>query len=132
MPRSPVMVGDRLWLLNAGRTELGFLDLRRGSWEQVLTLPGYPRGLAILDQWAVIGLSTPRDAVTDDGDAASLAGIVVADLFKGEIAHRLTLDPPIREINDLTVLPGVRQPGLIGFRSEEILRQIKVGEPAEL
>ncbi|MGE0256481.1 MAG: TIGR03032 family protein [Alphaproteobacteria bacterium] len=132
MPRSPRLVGDRLWLLNSGRTELGFLDLRRGNWEQVLTLPGYPRGLTIVDQWAVIGLSATRDTVADGGEGEAVAGIVVADLFKGEIAHRLTIDAPVREINDIALLPGVRRPGMVGFRSPEIMRQVKIGDDAEL
>ncbi|MBM3558693.1 MAG: DUF4915 domain-containing protein [Alphaproteobacteria bacterium] len=132
MPRSPRLVGDRLWPLNSGRTELGFLDLRRGNWEQVLTLPGYPRGLAIVDQWAVIGLSSARDTVSDEADGGAVAGIVVADLFKGEIAHRLTIDAPVREITDLALLQGVRRPGLVGFRSPEIMRQVKIGDDVEL
>lgn len=57
---------------------------------------------------------------------------MIADLFKGEIAHRLTIDAPVREINDIALLPGILRPGMVGFRSPEIMRQIKIGEDAKL
>jgi uncharacterized protein (TIGR03032 family) len=60
MPHSPRWYQDKLWLLNSGRGELGYVDLDTGKFEAITFCPGYVRGLAFWQNWAIVGLSKPR------------------------------------------------------------------------
>jgi uncharacterized protein (TIGR03032 family) len=87
----------------------------------------------------VIGLSLPRESRTFTGlpldDRLTAAGVgprcgvAVVDLRTGDLAHFLAIEGVIEELYDVCVIPGVRNPALIGFRSDEIRRVIRVGEP---
>src|SRR5688572_22956696 len=56
MPHSPRLHGGRLWLLNSGTGEFGWVDPASGRFEPVAFCPGYARGLAFVGGRAVIGL----------------------------------------------------------------------------
>ena len=60
MPHSPRVHQGSVWLQQSGTGEFGRIDLDNGRFEAVATLPGLPRGLAFLDNWAVVGVSKPR------------------------------------------------------------------------
>jgi uncharacterized protein (TIGR03032 family) len=57
LPHSPRLHGGRLWLLNSGAGEFGFIDVSSGKFESVAFCPGYARGLTFVGNHAVIGLS---------------------------------------------------------------------------
>ena len=42
------------------------------------------------------------------------------NLATGDIEHRLTIEGVVEELYDVTVLPGVIRPSVIGFRTDEI------------
>lgn len=67
MPHSPRWYNDKLWLLNSGRGEFGYLDLERGVFEAVAFCPGYLRGLSFCGDFAVVGISKPRHNKTFSG-----------------------------------------------------------------
>ena len=55
------------------------------------------------------------------------------DLRSGTIAHWLRLDGSlVSELYDVVVLPGVRQPMALGFKTNEIERLLLVDEPGKL
>jgi uncharacterized protein (TIGR03032 family) len=131
MPHSPRWYRDRLWLANSGTGEFGFFDLERGCFAPVAFCPGYMRGLAFHDGFALVGLSLPRynkifsglglDDALRRKDAEPFCGLMVIDLANGNIAHWLRFDGGlVTELYDLQVLPGVRCPSLLGFRSADI------------
>ena len=64
MPHSPRLHRGRLWLLNSGTGELGFVELPNdggmGRFEPVAFCPGFLRGLAFSGRYAFVGLSRPR------------------------------------------------------------------------
>ena len=62
MPHSPRLHDGRLWLLNSGAGELGFLDRDAKKFEAVAFCPGYARGLAFIGSYAIVGLSLARTA----------------------------------------------------------------------
>ena len=138
MPHSPRLVGGRLFVLNSGAGEFGTVDLARGRFEVICFCPGYARGLAIHGHFAVIGLSTCRANRTfqglplDDALAAKNAqprcGLLVVDLRSGDVVHSLTIEGVVRELYDVAILPGVRMPSALGFKSEEIRRTITIAE----
>lgn len=54
------------------------------------------------------------------------------DLKSGDIAHWLHIQGVVQELYDVAVLPGVRRPMALGFKSDEIRRMITVGASRRL
>lgn len=130
MPHSPRLHQDRLWLLNSGTGEFGFVDREHGRFEPIAFCAGYLRGLSFSGDYAVVGLSRQREnrtfsgldldkRLTDKGVTARCA-LQVIDLKRGDVVHELRLEGVVQELFDTAILPGVRNPGAVGFVSEEI------------
>ncbi|MFO1169904.1 MAG: TIGR03032 family protein [Hyphomicrobiaceae bacterium] len=138
MPHSPRLHDGKLWLLNSGAGELGFVDLKARRFVAVAFCPGYARGLAFANGCAIVGLSLPRDNRTfsglplDDALAAKAAeprcGLVMIDLASGDTLAWVRLDGVVRELYDVAFLPGIRQPAAVGFKTDEITRLIAIDE----
>jgi uncharacterized protein (TIGR03032 family) len=138
MPHSPRWHEGRLYLLNSGAGEFGAVDLAAGRFEPICFCPGYARGLAFTGPFAVIGLSTCRESRTFSGlpldealaakKAAPRCGLMVVDLRSGDVVHSVTIEGVVRELYDVAVLPGVRRPSALGFKTEEIRRTITIEE----
>ncbi len=137
MPHSPRWYREKLWLLNSGTGEFGCADQGRGVFEPVAFCPGYLRGLAFSGDFAVVGLSKPRHNKTFSGlpldeqlrakDAEPRCGLLVIDLRSGDIVHWLQIEGVVEELYDVAVLPGVRRPMAIGFKTDEIRRVVTIG-----
>ncbi len=136
MPHSPRWHNGKLWLINSGTGFLGTVDLDVGRFEPVAFCPGFARGLAILGDWAVIGLSHKRENRTFQGldleqnlsrhDAEARCGLMVVDLRTGDAPHWLRFEGVVRELYDVDMIPGVTRPMAIGFKTEEIRRYISM------
>lgn len=137
MPHSPRWYKDKLWLLNSGTGDFGYLDLQRGSFEPVAFCPGYMRGCAFHGDFAIVGVSQPRHNKTFSGlpldeklqqkNAEPRCGLLVIDLKSGDIVHSLRMEGVVLELYDVVALPGVRRPMAIGFKSDEIRRIVTMG-----
>ena len=142
MPHSPRWYRDRLWLVNSGTGEFGSVDLVTGKFEPVAFCPGYLRGLAFIGDYAVVTLSKPRhvtfhglalDDRLHERGAEPQCGLQVIDVRSGTVAHWLRLDGTlVTELYDAVILPGVRQPMALGFKTNEIERLLLVDEPGKL
>ncbi len=146
MPHSPRLHEGKVWLLNSGTGELGFLDRApgkapgkvAGKFVAMAFCPGYARGLAFVGPYAVVGLSLARENRTFQGlplDAALAAhgatarcGLLVIDTRSGDTVEWLRLEGVVRELFDVAALPGVRNPAAIGFRTDEVQRVISIDE----
>lgn len=133
MPHSPRLAGQRLWLLDSGAGYFGFLEPEQGTFERVTFCPGYARGLALVGNYAVVGLSKPREQTftglpLDDElklrGATSRCGLHVIDLTSGEVVHWLRVEGSVEELYDVVALPGVVRPKAFGFKTDEIRRQV--------
>ena len=141
MPHSPRWYQNKLWLLNSGKGEFGYVDLDSREFVPVAFCPGYLRGLAFDGNFAVVGLSESRhnksfqdlelDRRLADRRASPRCGLGVIDLRSGDLVHTLRIERIITELYDVAVIPGIRRPMAIGFRSDEIRRVISMGEPEE-
>ncbi len=142
MPHSPRIHQGRLWLLDSGTGFLGRVDVDRGAFEPVTFCPGYLRGLAFHGHFALVGLSKARENRTFSGlrlddhlrerDAEARCGVYVIDLRTGDVVHWLRIEGIVSELYDVVVLPDVRRPSALGFKSDEIRRTLKVGEVGTL
>lgn len=138
MPHSPRWYQDQLWLLNSGTGEFGRINLNSAQFEPIAFCPGYLRGLAFQGDFAIVGLSKPRQNKTFSGlelderlrdkAAEPRCGLLVIDLRSGDIVHSLRIEGIVEELYDVVVLPSIRCPMAIGFRTDEIRRVITVGE----
>lgn len=138
MPHSPRLYRDQLWLCDSGTGHFGRVDRTTGKFEPLVFCPGYMRGLSFSGDYAVIGLSQCRENRTFQGlalddnlkknDAEAHCGLCVIDLRSGDLVHWLWLKGIVRELYDVVVLPGVRRPSAVGFKTDEIRRVLRVGE----
>ena len=142
MPHSPRTYRGRVWLLNSGAGMLGSVDPAGGPFEPLTFCPGYLRGLALCSDYAVVGLSQPRQDKTFGGlalegelsrrGAEARCGLMVVDLRSGDVAHWLRIEGMVRELYDVAVLPGVARPMALGFKTDEIQRTIAVDDEGSL
>ena len=133
MPHSPRLYRDRLWLLNSGQGEFGWVDVSTGKFEPLAFCPGYARGLSFVDKYAVIGLSRPRETTFQglalderlaERQATARCGLLVVDLDSGDTVHWVRIEGIVSELYDVVVLPGVTRPKALGFKTPEIRHQI--------
>jgi hypothetical protein len=84
----------------------------------------------------VVGVSKPRDDSGFDlplggtfakGGAEPRCGLLVIDLGRGTVVHWLWIEGVVRELYDVAILPGVRRPMALGFKTDEIRRTISMG-----
>ena len=140
MPHSPRWHEGKLWLLNSGTGELGWIE--DGHFHSLCALPGFVRGLAFAGGCAVVGLSKLRSPqftglslekrLIAEGTPSGCCGLRVIDLGSGEILCSLDLPEPIDELFDVVVLPGVRQPRALGLQGEEIDCLVKIPDQPQL
>lgn len=132
MPHSPRWHEGKLWLLDSGTGFLGYLDPEQGQFEQVVFCPGYARGLAFVGDYAVVGISQCREERTfsglplqdnlDQRKGAASCGLLVIDWKRGDIVHWVRIEGVVQELYDVAILPGVKRPKALGFKTDEIRR----------
>ena len=138
MPHSPRLHGGRLWLLNSGAGELGTVDLTRKTFEPRAFCPGFARGLAFAGDHAIVGLSLarenrtfrdlPLDAALVKNGTDARCGLLVIDTRSGDTIAWVRLEGVVRELYDVAFIPGVRNPSMLGFKTDEIQRVIAIDE----
>ena len=144
MPHSPRWHQGKLWLLNSGAGELGYIDSGNGGdrFVPLCFLPGFARGLAFVGNTAIVGLSKLRSPqftglpleqrLHDLGLPGGCCGLRVIDLTTGAILHSLDLPEPIDELFDVVVLPDTKQPRALGLQGEDIHCLVKLPGQAQL
>jgi uncharacterized protein (TIGR03032 family) len=126
MPHSPRWHDGKLWLLESGTGRLLHVTVATGQSEAVAELPGFARGLALMGQYAFIGLSRIRETSAMNGVPLAerrdqlKCGVAVVDLRVGRIAAMLEFQSAVEEIFDVQLLPGLRFPEVVGFQQAAI------------
>ncbi len=140
MPHSPRWHRGKLWLLNSGSGEFGYIELLSGRFTPVTFCAGYMRGLFFHGDFALVGLSKPRHNNTFSGlpldenlksrKVEARCGVQVIDLRTGDAVHWLRIHGIVEELYDVITLPGVHRPMALGFKTDEIQRVISIEERA--
>lgn len=142
MPHSPRVYNGRLYVLNSGTGEFGWVDPKakpHEAFRPIAFCPGFVRGLSFHGKFAFVGLSRPRyerfeglelDARLKKADSEPWTGVQVIDLDSGRVVQWLRLDGPVAELYDTATIPGVRTPMSIGFLSGDIA-QLVTHEPMD-
>jgi len=140
MPHSPRFHDGRVWLLNSGTGELGWLDPPSGGFVPLAFFPGFLRGLAFHQDHAFVTLSKPRqghfeglalDGLLKAKNSEAWCGVQIVSQSDGALLHWLRFEGAITELFDICVLPGVQSPITLGPNSVEI-RDFLTIEPGGL
>ncbi|WP_244500096.1 TIGR03032 family protein [Methyloceanibacter superfactus] len=134
MPHSPRVYNGKLYVLNSGTGELGWVEpaakAADAKFHVVAFCPGFVRGLGFHGNFALVGLSKPRyerfeglalDKKLADADSEPWCGVQVIDLNTGACVHWFRIDGPVGELYDVAVVPGVMRGMSLGFASNEVL-----------
>jgi uncharacterized protein (TIGR03032 family) len=137
MPHSPRLYRGKLWLLNSGTGEIGWIERgpspEHARFHVLAFCPGFVRGLAFHDKYAFVGLSKPRyerfeglalDSKLTKADSEPWCGVQIIDLDTGACVHWFRIDGSVTELYDLGIVPDVVRPMALGFATDEILNVI--------
>jgi len=136
MPHSPRLHDGRLWLLNSGKGEFGWVDIDAKVFHPIAFCPGFARGLSFAGKYAIIGLSEPREGKTFDGlplqermqerGEEARCGLCVVDTQTGETVEWLTIEGVISELYDVSFIAGIKRPAAVGIIGKEIDHMIAI------
>ncbi|MET3711952.1 uncharacterized protein (TIGR03032 family) [Sphingomonas trueperi] len=133
MPHSPRVVGDEVYALDSGRGQVIRIDPASGAKTDIAFCPGFLRGLAIHNGFAIATVSKPRDGTfkglsLDEElkrrDAEAWCGVLVVNLANGDIVEWIRLEGHITELFDVAAMPGVLCPMSVGPLTAEIQNTI--------
>ncbi len=123
-PHSPRWHNGQLYLLNSGAGELLCVDPVRGTSEVVCILPGYLRGLQIIDGCAVIGMSQGGGTQTagrlrvQERFEQLVSGLALVDLKTGALQGTFEFISGCKGIFEVSLLPQTRHPNFVGTAQE--------------
>lgn len=123
MPHSPRIHRNHLWLLNAGAGQLGYANPTNNLFQPIAFCPGFLRGLAFHNEFAVVGLSQIRRnrsfaglRLADELERRRqqpLCGLAVVNIETCEISFMLQFAAPLAELFDVQLLRASRRPTLL-------------------
>lgn len=117
MPHSPRMYNGKLYLLNSAKGELICVNPENGSYELVVKLGGYARGMARCGDYLFIGLSKLRhnSKIFSDLEIAktSYAGVVAVYLPYKAVVGCIKYEMSVDEIYDVKILENSIRPSII-------------------
>jgi len=120
MPHSPRLHDGQVWLLDSGTGRVMTVNLEAGTRHEVISLPGYLRGLCFAGPYAFVGLSKIRptsmfDDVPLSANKAKLkCGVAVVDLARGILAGMFEFLEGVDEIFAVEVLQDAACPAICG------------------
>jgi len=120
MPHSPRLYQGQLYLLDSGHGGLLRVDPLSGQRCTVANLPGFTRGLDCFAGYAFVGLSQIRETAVfgelaiGERPQELKCGLAVVNLSRGSVDGLLWFHSGIEEVFAVAVLPGWRNPAVIG------------------
>lgn len=122
MPHSPRWHQGAVWFLNSGTGELCRHQPETNVWDVVCSLPAYLRGLCLLGDCALVGMSTIREKHIFGGLPVQqrheklLCGIAIVDLKRGVEIGRWDFGSGCTELYEVQFLPGVQRPMVLNLQ----------------
>ncbi len=139
MPHSPRLHRGALYLLEAGAGWFGRVDPAQGRFERLVWLPGFARGLRLVGDHALVGLSKPRNEVfaglpLDDElkrrGVEPECGVAVIDLKANRVIETIRIEGWVKEVYDIAFIPGARRAMIVGLQADDVARLVMVGPNA--
>ena len=131
MPHTPKIYNGDLYLLISGTGELVKVDPATGKYDIIRQLNGFARGMDIVGDYLVIGLSKLRTTSKAFQDLpvsqrSIFAGVVIVYLPSGSIYGFIKYENSVDEIYDVKILPGTIRPGLLNTQRPEFRRAVSL------
>ncbi|MEA5392272.1 TIGR03032 family protein [Cyanobium gracile UHCC 0139] len=120
MPHSPRLHQGRLYLLDSGHGRLVVCDPAAGRIDTICELPGFTRGLDLFGDFAAVGVSKIRekevfgDLPISRSDTPLRCGVAIVHLPSARVVAQLWFNAGVDEIFACTLLPGHRNPIVVG------------------
>jgi uncharacterized protein (TIGR03032 family) len=112
MPHSPRVYDDELYLLNSAQGELIKVDLRQKSYEVIVSLGGFARGMVRWGDYLFIGVSKLRHNSPVFADLpiakTSFAGVIAVYLPYKTVVGFMKYTMSVDEIYDVKIVPSLR------------------------
>ncbi|MEW6122369.1 MAG: TIGR03032 family protein [Pseudomonadota bacterium] len=138
MPHSPRVHNGAVYVLDSGRGYIVRVDPVTGAKEDVAFCPGFMRGLAFHDGHAIVTLSLPRhlnfkglpieDEIGRRG-GQPWCGVQIINLQTGDVVEWIRLEGGIRELFDVTVMPGVVCPMAAPLQGPDLANLLSIEAP---
>lgn len=119
---------DRLWVLDSGTGDFGYVDEQRGRFVVVTHLGNYVRGLYMSGDYAVIGATAFRGerfkydvsipGFTNTAESLHASAVYVVDLRSGNVVHALMMTG-MNGVYDVAFVPGFTRPLVPKFGDSE-------------
>lgn len=124
MPHSPRIFGDDLYVLLSATGELVKIDVDNGTYEVVVQVDGFVRGMSLHKDYLFIGLSKLRQnsstfAKLDIAKKANVAGILIVHLPTASIAGNITYQTSLDEIYDVHILADKIRPNILNTKTPD-------------
>jgi len=116
MPHTPRIFNGELYTLLSATGELIKVNREAGTYEVIVKLDGFVRGMDLHQDYLFIGLSKLRKNSSTFAKLnleANEAGIVVVHLPTGSVAGKITYQTSLDEIYDVHVLPNTVRPNIM-------------------
>lgn len=123
MPHTPKFLNGELYALLSATGELIKIDPERGTYDVVVQLDGFVRGMCLVEEYLFVGLSRvrqnhPTEHLLPIAEKAKAAGIAAVHLPTGTVHAKLTYKASVEEIFDVEALPGLKRPGILNTSNE--------------
>lgn len=133
MPHSPRIYNGELYCLLSATGELIKVDVTEKSYEVVLKIPGFVRGMDLHKDYLFVGLSKLRKnsstfAKLNFADSANEAGIVIVHLPTASIAGKITYQTSLDEIYDIHILADKKRPNILNTLSQDYKKGLMTPE----
>lgn len=117
MPHSPTMYKGELYLLLSASGEFVKANLTNGTYETIIDLGGFCRGLDFCGDYAFIGMSKPRKSSTTFSKLPfsneSDSGIKVLHMPSQKMVAEIKYQSTVEEIYEVKVLPDTIRPNIL-------------------
>ena len=118
-PHSPTLYNGKLYIAEAGTGQFGYIDVNEKKFIAKKFIPGFIRGMAFINNYALINTSNDRhDQVFKDIPLGKLlelknqkayCGISIVDLQTFDILHRLEFADTNTELYDIAIMPNIKR-----------------------
>lgn len=127
MPHSPRFYRKNLYVLNSGAGELLKINVDDGSREVICQLQGYLRGLAFVDDFAIVGLCKIRESNIFGGMPVQekfenlLCGVAIVNIKTGKQVGMFEFSAGCEEIFDIRFINNSQRPNIFNTDKVEAL-----------
>ena len=124
MPHTPRIFNNELYVLLSATGELVKINTNNGTYEVIIQIDGFVRGMSLHKDYLFIGLSKLRKNSSTFGKLpfakkANEAGIVVVHLPTKSIIGKLIYLTSLDEIYDIHILANKTRPNILNTLTED-------------